>query len=164
MNNKEQLQRLVDHNLKVSKVLFIISLCLFGAATLCLVGLIVMISLELDFIFFPEISDGISFRDILRDFFSLMISGGVVCILFSFLIFRRRANFYRLLLEHPEQFQSPFGPRTVNSSPQTVDVKPAPEAKPKGPYDDLIEEYRKLCEQGLITKEEFEQKKKELTR
>lgn len=164
MYDKELLSRNIKHYLKVSKVLFIISICLFAAATLTLVGLIIMFAIEKDFIFFPEIGDGISFRDILRDFFSLFVSGGVVCVLFSTLIFRRRANFFKMILEHPENFNSPYQTRSANDNVKTVDVKDAPIEKKKGPYDDLIEEYRKLYEQGLITKEEFETKKKELTR
>ena len=162
MNEKEQIERLYKHNVKVGKVMFIISMCLFALATACIVGLAVMISLQVDIILLPSVVDDLTLQGVLRDFFSLFISGGIVCILFFALIFRRRANFFKNLLENSDKIRFVYG-RPVNGG-EAVDVKPAPQEKPKGPYDDLIEEYRKLYEQNLITKEEFEQKKKELTR
>ena len=163
MNEKEQIERLYKHNLKVSKVMFIISMILLGLATACVVGLAVMISMQVDVILLPSVVEGITLQGVLRDIFSLFVSGGIVCLLFSLLIFRRRANFFKNLYENSDKVRFVFGANPVNGG-EPVDVKPVQEAKPKGPYDDLIEEYRKLYEQNLITKEEFEQKKKELTR
>ena len=163
MNEKEQIERLYKHNLKVSKVMFVISMVLFSLATACIIGLAVMISLQIDVILLSSIVEGITLQGVLRDFFSLFISGGVVCILFSTLIFRRRAYFFKNLYENSDKIRFAYGAR-VNNQSEPVDVKPVEDAKPKGPYDDLIEEYRKLYEQNLITKEEFEMKKKELTR
>ena len=73
MNEKEQIERLYKHNLKVSKVMFVISMVLFSLATACIIGLAVMISLQIDVILLSSIVEGITLQGVLRDFFSLFI-------------------------------------------------------------------------------------------
>ena len=158
MNEKEQLHRLYLSNKKTAKILFIISMSLFGAATAIIAGLVVMITLQVDVILLQQYIEGFTLQGILRDFFSLFISGAIATLLFSVLIFRRRANMFKQMYDNADKIKFAAWKTVIN--PTTVDVKPA--EKPKGKYDDLIEEYRKLYEQGLITKEDFENKKKEL--
>ena len=162
MIDKVQLERMYKHSLKVKKVLFIISLVLFGLATAAIVGLIVLLAMNVDVLLMPEFLEDITLRVILIDLAETFIAGGLVCILFSFLIFARRARFAKAMLDNFDQ-QMASQARTFNSKPSgtpIVDVKPVEPQQNK--YAGLITEYQKLYEQGVITKEEFEAKKKEL--
>ena len=164
MVDKQQLERMYVHNLKVKKILFIISMCLFGAATLALAGFIVLQATGYDIVLIPEYIVDFTLKYVCLDLFETFLAGALVLLLFSFLIFNRRAMMAKAMLDNFDQIYAEQS-RAWNSMPSAapiVDAKPVEEAKPKGKYDDLIKEYEKLYNQGLITKEEFENKKKEL--
>ena len=164
MVDKKQLEEMVKHNLKVKKVLFIISMCLFGASILFLTGLIVLLVKNVDVSLMPDVVAELTLRGTLLDMFTTCLAGGIITIMFSTLIFARRAAMAQAMLDNFDKIyeeQTRFY-NTKPSGAPIVDVMPAEEAKPKGKYDDLIKEYTKLYEQGLITKEDLENKKKEL--
>ena len=165
MIDKKQLEQMYKHNLKVKKILFIISMCLFAAATAFIVGFIVLYATGYDVILIPEfLTVEVTLRGVFIDFFETCLAGGLVLLLFSFLIFGRRAAVAKAMLDNFEQIYEEqnraYG--TKPSGAPIVDVKPVQNEKPKGKYDDLIAEYTKLYEQGVITKEDLENKKKEL--
>lgn len=164
MVDKKQLEDMVKHNLKVKKVLFIVSMCLFGASLAFLVGFIVLFATGYDVSLMPDYLVDVTLRYVFLDLFETTLAGAIVTILFSTLIFARRAAMAQAMLENFDKIyeeQSKAWNTHPSASP-IVDVKPAPEEKPKGKYDDLIAEYTKLYEQGLISKEDLENKKKEL--
>ena len=165
--NKEQLERLYKHSLKVKKVLFIVSMCLFGAAVGSLVSFIILRANNVDMLLIPDyVTTEITLTLLLIDAFDTFLAGGIVCLLFSVLIYARRARVAKSLLDNYDQMQAQnaraWGTMPSSSEPEVVDVKPIYETKPKGKYDDLIHEYELLYERGLITKEDLENKKKEL--
>ena len=164
MIDKQQLEKMVVHNLKVKKILFIISMCLFGGAALALAGAIALLITGYDVSLIPDIIEGYTLRSLFIDITFELVAAGLVLLLFSVLIFARRAAMAKAMLDNfdkiNEEQQRLY--KTYPSGSPIVDAKPVDEAKPKGKYDDLIAEYTKLCDQGLITKEELENKKKEL--
>jgi hypothetical protein len=166
MIDKKQLEKMVKHNLKVKKILFIISLVLLGLGSACLVTFFSLYATGYDVLLMPDFFGEIQYtlRSLMSDLEIVFISAGAVLMLFSFLIFGRRANFAKAMLDNYDKFKEDQF-RSYNTKPSAapiVDVKPLPEDKPKGKYDDLINEYQKLYEQGLISKEDLEKKKKEL--
>ena len=165
MLDKKQLEAMYQHNLKVKKVLFIISLCLFAASTIFLTTFLILYFNGYDVMLIPEfLTTEVTLRAVLVDLFESSLAGGLVTMLFSFLIFGRRAAVAKSMLENFDQIYQEQSKdwNTKPSGTPIVDVKPMPEEKPKGKYDDLIKEYTKLYEQGVITKEDLENKKKEL--
>ena len=164
MVDKTQLENMVKHNLKVKKILFIISIFLFSLAVAFLVGFIVLFATGYDVVMMPEIFVDLTLRYIFIDLFEFSLAGAIVTILFSTLIFGRRAQMAKSMLDNFDKIyaeQSKMWNTKPSGSP-IVDAKPIEEDKPKGKYDDLIKEYTKLYEQGIITKEDLENKKKEL--
>lgn len=162
MLDKASLEKMLQHSLKVKKVLFIISMCLYGLAAAFLATYIALKVSGYDILLMPDYFEDITLTLVLFDFFSTALSGAIVTLLFSRLIFARRAIVYKAMLDNYDQTYAKQA-QTWNSKPSAtpiVDVKPI--EKPKGKYDDLINEYQKLYEQGLISKESFEAKKKEL--
>lgn len=166
MIDKVQLEKMIKHNLKVKKILFIISLVLLGLGSACLATFISLYATGYDVILMPDFFGEIQYtlRSLMSDLEIMFISAGGVLMLFSFLIFGRRANFAKVMLDNYDKIKAEQSRswNTMPSAAPTVDVKPVPEDKPKGKYDDLINEYQKLYEQGLISKEDLEKKKKEL--
>lgn len=164
MIDKKQLEEIVKHNLKVKKVLFIVSMSLFAASMLFMVGLIILLVQNKDVVLIPDVIADVTLRGTFIDLFTTCLSGGIVTLLFSFLIFGRRAAMAQAMLDNFDTIyeEQTKAYRTHPSGTPIVDVKPVEETKPKGKYDDLINEYTKLYEQGLITKEDLENKKKEL--
>lgn len=164
MVDKQQLEKIYVHSLKVKKVLFIISMCLYGLAIAALISYIVLKVNGFDILLIPDFLElEYFFTSFLMDIFSMTLAGAIITLLFSRLIYGRRAIMSKAMLENYDQIvneQSKMYNTMPNASP-IVDVKPT-EEKPKGKYDDLIKEYTKLCEQGLISKEELANKKKEL--
>ena len=164
MLDKQQLEKMVIHNLKVKKVLFIVSMCLFGVACISLIPLIIMTVQGIDVLLIPDLMTvKYTLSEFLVDVFVTFLSGGVMTLLFSLLIFGRRANFAKALLENYDQVYAEQT-KAWRSMPDAsiVDVKPVQEEPKKGKYDGLINEYRKLYEQGVITEEEYKQKRKDL--
>ena len=164
MLDKKQLEQIIKHNLKVKKVLFIVSMALFGAALLSLTGFIVLLAKNVDIILIPDVIADLTLRGVFLDLFSVTISGAIITLLFSTLIFGRRVLMAQAMLENFDRIYEEQN-RIYNTKPSgtpIVDVKDVQNEKPKGKYDDLIKEYTKLYEQGLITKEDLENKKKEL--
>lgn len=160
--DKAQLERMYKHNLKVKKVLFIISMALFGVATALIFAVIILRINGVDVLLIPEfLSYEYYLSNALLDLFSTCLAGGIMTLLFSTLIFSRRAVMAKVMLDNYDQIKQEQARmwKTMPSEAPIVDVKEAPQ---KGKYDDLIKEYQKLCDQGLITKEELEQKKKDL--
>ena len=165
MFDKKQLENMYKHSLKVKKVLFILSMIFFGVGTGLLVGYIVLYSLGKDVLLIPDLMQtDFTLQMLLVDLSMDFISAGVVCILFSFLIFARRARLAQALLKDFDRVQAEQAKAWTSkpSAAPIVDVKPAEEA-PKGKYDDLLKEYEKLYEKGFITKEELDNKRKELS-
>ncbi len=164
MFDKQQLERMYKHSLKVKKVLFILSMCFFFVATLGIVGYFILVGLNKDVILIPDLlQTEFTLRYLFVDLFSEFLSAGVICILFSFLIFGRRARLAKALLDDYDRIKAEES-KSWNSKPSAapiVDVKPAEEPS-KGKYDDLLKEYEKLYEKGYITKEDLEKKRKEL--
>ena len=165
--NKQQLERLYKHSLKVKKVLFIISMCLFTAALLTLIAFIIMRANNVDVLLIPDyVTTEITLTILLIDFFDTFLAGGIVTLLFSVLIYARRARMAKMMLDNYDQMQAQnarmWGTMPSAKEPEVVDVKQVYESKPKGKYDELIHEYELLYERGLITKEDLENKKKEL--
>lgn len=164
MLDKKQLENMYKHSLKVKKVLFILSMVFFGVGTAFLVAYIVLNAVGKDVLLIPDLmATDFTLRMLLVDLAMDFISAGVVCILFSFLIFARRARLAKYLLDDYDRVKSEEakGWTSKPSSAPIVDVKPA-EEQPKGKYDDLLKEYEKLYEKGYITKEELDNKRKEL--
>lgn len=164
MLDKKQLENMYKHSLKVKKVLFILSMVFFGVGTAFLVAYIVLNVVGKDVLLIPDLmATDFTLRMLLVDLAMDFISAGVVCILFSFLIFARRARLAKYLLDDYDRVKSEEakGWTSKPSSAPIVDVKPA-EEQPKGKYDDLLKEYEKLYEKGYITKEELDNKRKEL--
>ena len=163
MLDKAQLEKMYKHNLKVKKVLFTISMVLFSVALSLIILVVVLKSIGIDVLLIPEfLSYEYYLSNALLDLFSTLFAGGLVTLLFSTLIFNRRAIMAKVMLDNYDtiqQEQAKMWKTMPSEETPIVDVKPAPK---KGKYDDLIKEYEKLCEQGLITKEELEQKKKDL--
>lgn len=164
MLDKKQLENMYKRSLKVKKVLFILSMVFFGVATAFLVAYIVLTATGKDVLLIPDLMAvdftlRMLFIDVSMDF----LSAGVVCILFSFLIFARRARLAKYLLDDYDRLkgEEARGWTSKPSAAPIVDVKPA-EEQPKGKYDDLLHEYEKLYEKGYITKEELDNKRKEL--
>lgn len=165
MVDKKQLEQMYQHNLKVKKILFIISMCLFAAATAFIVGFIILYANGYDVLLIPELlTTEVTLRGMFIDFFETCLAGALVTLLFSLLIFNRRAMVAKAMLDSFDQIyaEQTRGYATKPSGTPIVDVKPVPNEKPKGKYDDLIAEYTKLYEQGIISKEDLENKKKEL--
>lgn len=163
MLDKKQLEQIIKHNLKVKKVLFIVSMALFGATLLSLTGFIILLARNIDVVLIPDVIADVTLRGMLLDLFSVTLSGAVVTLLFSTLIFGRRVMMAQAMLDNFDRIYEEQN-RAYNTKPSgapIVDVKDVQE-KPKGKYDDLIKEYTKLYEQGLISKEDLENKKKEL--
>ena len=164
MIDKQQLERMYKHNLKVKKVLFIISMVLFGLATAFLAGFLAIYISGKDIELMPELFEGLTLSYLMLDLFNTAISAAIVLLLFSLLIFARRARFAKAMLDDYDRLYAEQS-RVWNTKPSgapVVDVKPVEQEKPKGKYDDLIREYEKLCEQGYISKEDLEKKKAEL--
>ena len=165
MVDKKQLEAMYKHNLKVKKVLFIVSLCLLTASVLFFTGFLILYFTNKDVMLIPDfLTVEVTLRGVFIDLFESCLAGGLVTMLFSFLIFGRRAAMAKAMLDNFDQIYQEQSKdwNTKPSGTPIVDVKPMPEEKPKGKYDDLIKEYTKLYEQGVITKEDLENKKKEL--
>ena len=165
MFDKKQLENMYKHSLKVKKVLFILSMVFFGVGTAFLVAYIVLNAVGKDVLLIPDLmATDFTLRMLFVDLAMDFISAGVVCILFSFLIFARRARLAKYLLDDYDRVQAEQAKAWTSkpSAAPIVDVKPAEEA-PKGKYDDLLKEYEKLYEKGFITKEELDNKRKELS-
>ena len=164
MPDKQTLESMRRHSLKVKKVLLIVSICLFTVSLLSLIPLIIMRFQGIDVILIPDLlSVDYYLSELLVDVFVTFLSGGVMTLLFSLLVFGRRANFAQAMLENYDELYAAQS-KAWKSMPDAsiVDVKPVQEEPKKGKYDDLINEYRKLYEQGLITEEEYKQKRKDL--
>ena len=99
MVDKTQLENMVKHNLKVKKILFIISICLFSLAVAFLVGFIVLFATGYDIVMMPEIFVDLTLRYIFIDLFEFSLAGAIVTILFSTLIFGRRAQMAQSMLD-----------------------------------------------------------------
>lgn len=162
--DKQQLERMHKHNLKVMKVLFIVSMALFAVMTGAMIGFILVFNSPRDVVLLKDLlGEQFTLSSLFFDLTDTCFAAGLVCLLFSLLIFRRRARFAKALYDDYDRIyaEQSKGWDTKPSGAPIVDVMPAPE-KPKGKYDDLIHEYEKLYEKGYITKEELDKKKAEL--
>ena len=91
MLDKASLEKMLQHSLKVKKVLFIISMCLYGLAAALLATYVALKVSGYDVLLMPDYFEDITLTLVLFDFFSTALSGAIVTLLFSRLIFARRA-------------------------------------------------------------------------
>lgn len=164
MYTKQQLELIRDKALKVSKILFVISMVCFGIASGLFAAFISLYVLKIDVILIPDyLTLEYTLQNLLADVMSTFITAGVVLIILSKVVFRRRAIMAKIMIERMDTVQatqSQSWNTKPSGTPDIVDVKPA--GPSYGKYEGIIHEYEKLYEQGLISKEDLENKKKEL--
>lgn len=164
MYTKQQLEQIRAKALKVEKILFIISMVCFGVATALFATFIALYVSKIDVLLIPDLLTlEYTLQNLLADLMSTFVTAGIVLIILSKVVFRRRAITAKIMIERMDATRD-FQARSWNSkpsgTPDIVDVKPA--GPTYGKYEGIIHEYEKLYEQGLITKEDLENKKKEL--
>ena len=164
MYTKEQLELIRNKSLKVSKILFIISMVCFGIATALFGTFLGLYIAKIDVLLIPDyLTLEYTLQNLLADVMSTFITAGIVLIILSKVVFRRRAIMAKIMIErmdHVRNEQAQTWNTKPSGTPDIVDVKPA--GPSYGKYEGIIHEYEKLYEQGLITKEDLENKKKEL--
>ena len=101
MLDKQTLERMVKHSLKVKKVLLTISICLFAVSPLPLIGLIIMTVQGVDILLVPDLlAVDYYLSEALVDLFVTILTGAIITLLFAFIIFGRRANFAQAMLDN----------------------------------------------------------------
>lgn len=144
---KRQIQ-LKNRFLKVAITLFVI-------ATLSLSGFIALYVTGYDVLLIPELIEGIYLTMLLIDLFSTLTSIGLVMLIFSTLVFARRARIAKMMMQQNRTVD-------IDRVVVTTDVKPVEKEPQVNKYQNIIDQYKKLYEQGLISKEDYLDKKKEL--
>lgn len=95
--------------------------------------------------------------------FSMLFDGGVVLIILGAAVYGTRIKLRRSIVES-DSIPDKFTVSEFNEDGEKVVeiIETKPEEKPVNKYEAILKEYEKLRDQGLITNEEYEQKKKEL--
>ena len=132
-----------------------IAITLFVIAILSLSGFIALYVTGYDVLLIPELIEGIYLTMLLIDLFSTLTSIGLVMLIFSTLVFARRARIAKMMMQQNRTVD-------IDRVVVTTDVKPVEKEPQVNKYQNIIDQYKKLYEQGLISKEEYLDKKKEL--
>lgn len=152
----EQLREIYERSIQLRKRFSTLAIIFFLAANASLIGEIILYMVKVDVLLIPELIEGLYLSNVLLELFTIFISVAIMFILFSSLVFARRAKMAKLMMENKST--------VIADNNVTVDVKDVPQSEPqnKSKYSKIIDEYQKLYDQGLISKEDFETKKKEL--
>lgn len=152
----EQLREIYERSIHLRKRFSTLAVIFFLSANASLIGAIILYMVKVDVLLVPELIDGLYLSNVLLELFTIFVSVAIMFILFSSLVFARRAKMAKLMMENKST--------VIVDNNVTVDVKDIPQSEPqnKSKYSKIIDEYQKLYDQGLISKEDFETKKKEL--
>ncbi len=147
--NKDELEKRLKKLMRIRRLFLILSFSLLAIAVACDVATLTLYFLNVDY---PQW------------LYLLLLEGGSICFAASIALFfvrifaidtKIRNSMFRYAQDNPQEV------RTVNLG--TVDVKDAPQPEPKAdPKQELVKQYENLMNQGLITPEEYQMKKKEI--
>lgn len=152
----EELKKLYERSITLKRRFVSLAYIFFSLALIMIAGFVSLLILRIDVELIPDlVGEGLYLSYVLIEFSSTFISVGVVMLIFAYLLFGRRAKIFK---------QAMNGQRQPYQNINIVDVKDIPEEKPaaSSKYSNLLKQYKSLYEQGLISKEDYESKKKEL--
>lgn len=149
----DQLKTIYEQSLRFKKRFMSLAIIFFVIGNLCLIGELILYLLKVDVLLIPKLIEGLYLSNLLLELFTIFVSIGVMFVIFSYAVFARRARYAKMMMEQKTT--------VVIDKRITVDVEDVPEQKPSK-YSNIISEYEKLYKQGLISKEDYEAKKKEL--
>lgn len=152
----EELKKLYERSITLKRRFVSLAYIFFSLALIMIAGFVSLLILRIDVELIPDlVGEGLYLSYVLIEFSSTFISVGVVMLIFAYLLFGRRAKIFK---------QAMNGQGQPHQNINTVDVKDIPEEKPvvSSKYSNLLKQYKSLYEQGLISKEDYESKKKEL--
>ena len=149
------LEKFYNRQIQLKNRFLKIAITLFVIATLSLSGFIALYVTGYDVLLIPELIEGIYLTMLLIDLFSTLTSIGLVMLIFSTLVFARRARIAKMMMQQNRTVD-------IDRVVVTTDVKPVEKEPQVNKYQNIIDQYKKLYEQGLISKEDYLAKKKEL--
>lgn len=149
------LEKFYNRQIQLKNRFLKIAITLFVIATLSLSGFIALYVTGYDVLLIPELIEGIYLTMLLIDLFSTLTSIGLVMLIFSTLVFARRARIAKMMMQQNRTVD-------IDRVVVTTDVKPVEKEPQVNKYQTIIDQYKKLYEQGLISKEDYLAKKKEL--
>lgn len=149
------LEKFYNRQIQLKNRFLKIAITLFVIAALSLSGFIALYVTGYDVLLIPELIEGIYLTMLLIDLFSTLTSIGLVMLIFSTLVFARRARIAKMMMQQNRTVD-------IDRVVVTTDVKPVEKEPQVNKYQNIIDQYKKLYEQGLISKEDYLAKKKEL--
>lgn len=157
--DKEQLKKEIAELTRKRKIFSILAFTFLGVAVASLIaGLSLAIVINSQG---QSASDALIYTYWILDWVSSgFLTASLVMFVIRSFVYSSKIRIRQMLISG--EYQDYTGPNPYAQA-NTVDVKPVPEEKEKTRDEMLLEQYKDLCDRGIISKEDYQKKEEELS-